>query len=243
MTTTRDSKTNRVQQMGFSIMELMVSLAILTMVIGVVVEGVNTMQIRNTVEINKVDLTQESRQFMDQVTNDLHQSGFPRSGMFDPTVLVPPVALGASPNCALYASMACGLVSISQNAIQFEGDVDGTGVSEEWIQLVQSNGPAAPACAVPPCVIQRGTVSKASWLLTGTQPAFYAEVNNVMNTNVFTAYDHNGVQLVPPAIAANAWQSNINAVGVTLYVRSTQPDVKTGVFPTVSLVSTVEIKD
>jgi hypothetical protein len=92
-------------------------------------------------------------------------------------------------------------------------------------------------------VIQRGTVSKASWLLTGTQPSFYAEVNNVMNTNVFTAYDHNGVQLVPPAIAGNAWLSNINAVGITLYVRSTQLDVKTGIFPTVSLVSTVEIKD
>jgi type II secretory pathway pseudopilin PulG len=231
------------RQLGFSVIELMVSVAILTVVIGVVVEGVARMQSRNTVEMNKVDLTQESREFMDQITNDLHQSGFPRSGMFDPTVLVPPVALGASPNCSLYASMACGLVSISQNAIQFEGDVDGTGVSEEWIQLVQSNGPGAAVCTVPPCVIQRGTVSKASWLATHTQPPYYAEVNNVMNTNVFTAYDHSGVQLVPPAILANAWQSNINAVGITLYVRSTQVDTKTGVFPTVSMVSTVEIKD
>ncbi len=75
------------RQRGFSLIELMVSVAILTVVIGVVVQGVNTMQIRNTVEVNRVDLTQESREFMDQITNDMHQCGFPRIGMFDPATL------------------------------------------------------------------------------------------------------------------------------------------------------------
>jgi len=226
------------RQRGFSLIELMVSVAILTVVIGVVVEGVTTMQIRNTVEVNRVDLMQESRQFMDQITNDLHQSGFPRIGMFDPATLV------NAANCAVDPNVACGLVNISQNSIQFEGDVDGTGVSEEWIQLVQTNGPGAVPCTVPPCVIQRGTVLKASWLLTGTQPPYYAEVNNVMNTTIFTASDHLGNQIVPPAIASgNAWQFNINSIGITLYVQSSQVDPQTGVFPAVTMVSTVEIKD
>jgi prepilin-type N-terminal cleavage/methylation domain-containing protein len=226
------------RQHGFSLIELMVSVAILTVVIGVVVQGVNTMQIRNTVEVNRVDLTQESREFMDQITNDMHQSGFPRIGMFDPATLANAANCGVDPN------VACGLVNISQNSIQFEGDVDGTGVSEEWIQLVQTNGPGALPCTAPPCVIQRGTVLKASWLLTGTAPPYYAEVNNVMNTNIFTASDNMGNQIVPPAIAGNnAWQFNIKSIGITLYVRSSQVDPQTGVFPTVTMVSTVEIKD
>lgn len=233
------------RQRGFSFLELMVTLVILSIVVGVVIDGVNVTVDRNTVEANKVDLTQESRQFVDQITNDLHQSGFPRSGIFDPTGLNPAVAIGNSPNCALYANIACGLVSISQSSIQFEGDVDGTGVSEEWIQVVQTNGPAAQPCLAPPCVIQRGAVSKATFLANGAAPLFYTEVNNVMNANPFTFYDNNGAVVGPLPIVGNAYAQglNIHAVGVILYVQSQQSDPKTGQFPTVTMVSTVEIKD
>jgi len=212
---------------GFSLLELMVTMAILTVVIGVVTEGLNTMQVRNTVETNKVDLTQESRQFMDQIINDIHQSGFPRIGLFDPASLV------SATDCTKDNNVACGLISVSSTAIQFEGDVDGTGVSEVYIQLqVPQNG-----C---PCTIQRGTVLKS----VGGTPPYYTEVNNVMNQNVFTAYDNNGATVALPIIGtAYNTGNNIQAVGINLYVRASQADAKTGVFPSVTMDSTVKINN
>lgn len=242
MNNVRKSETNR--QRGVSLIELLASLAILSVVIGVVVDGVKTTQARNSAETNKLDLTQESREFMDQIVSDLHQSGFPRIGMFDPSTLT------SATNCEQDLNVACGLVNVSATAVQFEGDVDGTGVSDVFIQLVATNGPNAAACTATPCVIQRGTILKSSCVpssltgaCTGSTPTYYTEVNGVMNANVFTAFDHTGTQVVPPAITGQAWLSNINAIGITLYVQSSRPDPQTGAYPTVTLASTAEIKD
>lgn len=236
MTKTTARKTRNPQR-GFTLLEIAASLLILSLVIGVVAQGITTTEARNRVETSKLDLTQESREFMNQIVSDLHQSGFPTIGMFDPSSLTSPT------DCTLDANVACGLISISPTAIQFEGDVDGTGVSEGFIQLVQSNGPNAAACTTPPCVIQRGTISKADWM-QGQAPAYYTEVNGVMNTNVFTAFDHDGNPIViNPAITSQAWTYNISAIGITLYVKSSHPDPKTGTYPMVTLVSTAKIND
>jgi prepilin-type N-terminal cleavage/methylation domain-containing protein len=225
------------EQRGFSLVELLVAMVILTIVLGVVVEGITTMQERNLVETNKLDLTQESREFMDQIVNDLDQAGFPSMIMFDPSTLV------SKTDCRLDKNLACGFISVSSNAIQFEGDVDGNGVSEEWIQLVQTNGTTTP-CTAPPCVIQRGTVSKAAWNNgAGALPSFYTEVSGVMNTTVFAAYNSAGTQITLPAIAGNGTLANITGIGITLYVKSSQPDPKTGIFPTVTMVSTAKINN
>jgi prepilin-type N-terminal cleavage/methylation domain-containing protein len=226
------------KQRGFSLFEMLASLAILSIVFGVVVEGITTVQERNFVETNKLDLTQEAREFMDQIVNDLDQVGFPSMNMFDPN------SLASTTNCALDNNLACGLISVTTNAIQFEGDVDGTGVSEEWIQLVQTNGAGAAACTTPPCVIQRGTVSKAAWNNgAGTPPAFYTEVSGVMTTTVFAAYNSAGTQITLPAVKGNGTLANITAIGITLYVKSSQADPKTGLFPTVTMASSAKLNN
>lgn len=226
------------KQRGFSLLEMLASLAILSIVFGVIVEGITTMQERNFVETNKLDLTQESREFMDQIVNDLDQVGFPSMIMFVPA------ALASKTDCTQDANVACGFISVTTNAIQFEGDVDGTGVSEEWIQLVNTNGPGAVACTTPPCVIQRGTLSKSAWILApGTFPPFYTEVNGVMNTTVFSAFKADGTPATLPAVAGNGNLPGITAIGITLYVKSSQPDPKTGLYPTVTMVSTAKINN
>jgi len=214
------------QQGGFSLLELVVSLVILSVVLGVVVQGITTMEARNTVEANKVDLTQQTREFMDQIVNDIHQAGFPGLNMFDPATLT------SKTDCTLDNNLACGLVSVSTTAIQFEGDVDGTGVSEVYIQLNVPSG----GC---PCSIQRGTVLKS----VGGLPQFYTQVDNVINTAVFTAYQSDGTPVTLPATKASGTLKNITAIGITLYVKSLQSDPKTGVYPTVTMVATAKVSN
>src|ERR1039457_1951928 len=125
----RDKKKDRaVAQRGFSILELIVAVAILTTVIGVVTDGMMQIQKKSASDVNKVGLAQESRQFMDQILRDLRQCGCPSLAMFDAGFVPTPT----------YAStyVAQGLISYSTSAIQFEGDIDGSVVSEVYIQVV-----------------------------------------------------------------------------------------------------------
>ncbi len=162
------------RQRGFSLLELLMVVAILTVVLGVVVRGAIELQKRNSAGAAKVDLTQQSRQFIDQVVKDLHHAGYPSVRMYD--------AATSAANPALYGQ---GLVSISSNAVQFEGDVDGSGtVSVVFVQLNPLNGPC-------PCTLQRGSVYKPAYL-AGSMPQYYTQVDNVMNLSPFSAILNDG---------------------------------------------------
>jgi prepilin-type N-terminal cleavage/methylation domain-containing protein len=218
---------------GFSLLELLITVVILVAVLGVVVTGVTELQKNNTRQAVNVDLTQESRQFMDQVVQDLHQAGFPSVAMFDPATSA------ATPS--LYSA---GLVSISATAIQYEGDVDGTGVSEVFVQ-------ASPAAGPCPCTLRRGTVSKANFLATGAAPTYYTEVDGVVNLNIFTAYDFAGNAIPLPctpvggatAICADGITpiSSIKDVGLLLNVQSKTTDPTTKAFTNVTVSTEAKI--
>ena len=216
-------------QSGFSFIELIASVAIFTIVIGVVVGGIATFEARSATEVNNVADTQEARQFMDQILNDLRQTNYPAIKIFDPATLT------SSTNCTLDNNVSCGIISLSSAAIQFEGDVDGSGVSEVYIQLVQPG--TSTACTTPPCTLQRGTVLKSA----GGTPAYYTEVDNVMNPSVFTAFDAGGNSIALPASAADL--PNIKNIGLTLGVRASQPDLTTNVYPTITMVSEARINN
>lgn len=210
----------RVAERGFTLLEMMVSVTILTVVIGVVVDGLMKLQQRNTMETAKVDLTQESRQFLDQIVSDIRQSGYPSLKMFDPTTK----PLGNND-----PGVSQGLVSVNPSSLQFEADVDGSGVvSEVFIQLSPLNGPC-------PCTIQRGTVSKTAWQ-GGTLPFYYTEVNNVSNTTIFKGYDNGGNNVALSGAPSN----NLASIEITLNVLSPIPDVNS-VYPTITMTTGVKI--
>ena len=206
---------------GFSLLELMVSLAIMSTVIGVLTDGIIQIQKKSASDVAKVGVAQESRQFMDQILRDLRQCGFPGLGMFDP-------ATGAT-SASTY--VADGLISFSSSSIQFEGDIDGSGVSEVYIQVV------VPASGTCPCTVQRGTVLKS----VGGTPAYYTELDNVMSQNVFTAYKFDGTAYNSVTDSL----SNIKNIGVTLYVQSPQPDsnISSTTYPTTTMVSEARINN
>jgi len=225
-------------QRGFSLLELLITVVILVAVLGVVVSGVTELQRNNTRQAANVDLTQESRQFMDQVVQDLHQAGFPSVAMFDPAT--------SAGNTNLFAN---GLINISSTAIQYEADFDGTGVSEVFVQL----SPAAGPC---PCTLRRGAVLKSLYA-TGTNPTYYTEVDGVANLNIFTAYDFAGNAIplpctnpnyVPsanyvPAICADGTTpiTNIKNVGLLLNVQSKAPDPTTRAFTNITVSTEAKI--
>ena len=214
------AKRRRKAQRGFSLLELLVGVSILTTVIGVVTTGIMDIEKKSASDVNKVGLAQESRQFMDQILRDLRQAGYPSLAMFDP----------ASGVTASSSNVARGLISFSSTAIQFEGDIDGSGVSEVYLQVV----PATGSC---PCVVQRGTVLKS----VGGTPAYYTELDNVMSQNIFTAYNYNGTVWDPASETVDL----IKNIGVTLYVQSPQPDFndKSVTYPTTTMVSAVRINN
>ena len=209
-------------QRGFSLAELMIAMAILTIVVSVFTDGMIQIQKKSASDANKVDVAQESRQFMDQILRDLRQSGYPSLAMFDSSISPTPTV---SSNY-----VAQGLISFSSSAIQFEGDIDGSGVSEVYIQVV------VPTSGNCPCTLQRGTVLKS----VGGSPAYYTELDNLMSSNVFTAYEYDGTAYnTADALSA------IKNIGVTLYVRSPQPDTNASstTYPTTTMVSEARINN
>jgi hypothetical protein len=198
----------------------MVAVAILTIVIGVVTDGIMQIQKKSASDVTKVGLAQESRQFMDQILRDLRQCGFPSLAMFDP----------AAGTTSTSSYVAQGLISFSASAIQFEGDIDGSGVSEVYIQVVAPGGNC-------PCTVQRGTVLKS----VGGTPAYYTELDNVMSQNIFTAYKYDGSAYN----SATDSLSLIKNIGIMLYVQSPTPDVSqsAATYPTTTMVSEVRINN
>ena len=75
-------------QQGFSLLELMIVLLVLSVMMGAVFSQIRLVQIRSTAEQTKLDMFQESREFMDQLQRDLHEAGYPNIRNFGPSVVV-----------------------------------------------------------------------------------------------------------------------------------------------------------
>jgi len=205
---------NKVQknaERGFSLIELMVVCLVLVIVLGGVFRVINHVMQRSQVEQVKVDLTQQAREFVDEFERDVHQAGYPNCRMINTP--------GAATNCppdytnplvAQNASVAVGLVLVSNTEVIFEGDVDGDGVVDTvWYRLVDQNGNFPPATTCP-CTIQRSQLPKAAGTLPLAQPTLFSqELQNVVNSGVVAGTTPYGTGL---AISGNTvWgQTNTN---------------------------------
>src|SRR5229473_30237 len=98
------------KQRGFSLLELLLVIAILSLIVGAVFSQMGDAQRRLNAEEMKLGDFQEARDFVDQFFRDINQAGTPNIRMFDPTVITfgpPPVN---------DSRLAVGLVSIADNA-------------------------------------------------------------------------------------------------------------------------------
>src|SRR2546425_1859705 len=106
-------------QGGFTLIELMLSLVTLLVISGSAFQLMNLATQRSATEQTKLDLLQEGREFMDQMSRDLRQAGYPNPRNFAPGALTTPISEDLR--------AAVGLVKIDTGDLWFEADVDGTG--------------------------------------------------------------------------------------------------------------------
>jgi prepilin-type N-terminal cleavage/methylation domain-containing protein len=171
------------RERGFSAIEMLITLALLTIVLGVVVKGIIELQARNFNETGKVDAVQEARDFIDQMARDIHGSGYP------PPAVTTQASNAGCNNAAIRAlvNVACGIISFSTTSVQYEADLDGSGtVSVVYLSLVPPTG--STNC---PCILQRGTVTKAQ-AIAGTAPAYFTTVNGILNSGDGTGNNGSG---------------------------------------------------
>ena len=224
---------------GFSLLELMIVLIILLSISAAIFQTINLTTQRSSAEQTKIDMFQEAREFMDQMSRDLRQAGYPNPRNMDPVVfgvlaLMPPQPI-------IYdRHAAAGIVNVDTGDLWFEGDVDGNGTVSVVRYHLDSSGTNCPC-------LKRSQLDKIDGSpLTGqTTEVYQVEVQGVLNTDIFSAYT-NGTALglpVSTAVGSGSSLAAIDTVQAKLTLQAAIPDPQTRQRPTATLVTTVRLNN
>lgn len=192
------------RQRGFTLIELLMVVLLLSIVVGAVFSQIDRAQVRYRVEDQKVDLTQQEREFIDQFTRDLHEAGYPSALMYGGTATANQIALGVT--------------TLTSNDIVVEGDVDGDG-GVDVVEYSYFDGSGWTSSAPNPCpCIRRSQLSKGA----GGPATTYTQVQNAIGNSFFTAFDINGNPITLPASAGDL--KKIKTVQITLTTQGAVQD-------------------
>jgi len=222
----------RPSQLGFSFLEVILTVVIIGTILGAILSQVSLVQQRARAEAIKLDSFQESREFVDGFVRDLHLAGYPNIRMFDTSSWSP--ALNSPPWND--SRLAAGVIYLSPSQITFEGDVDGDGQVDvvEYKLITAGNN-----C---PC-IQRSQVLKPGGAV------FSVQVQNIQNagTNadpVFVGYKSDGTLVNSADTTTTAGLqtlASLRTIKITLKVKAVNVDPQTGLAPEVSLNASVTL--
>jgi prepilin-type N-terminal cleavage/methylation domain-containing protein len=240
---------------GFSLIEMMIVMVIITIIMGSVFKSINLTQQTSASQQVKLDLMQQSREFVDQLTRDLRNAGYPyqrnMTSMVDP---LNPTYNFVSP---AHPYNAPGLIFVDKGSLWFAGSVDGTTGAEAGTAAVKiirydyvAAGPGQPGCTC---------LRRTEFLRNGGDPLTDAsnpgaavaqlEIQGVQNGGtaanpIFTVYDDTGVAIVLPIDFDNnaTTIAGINSLKVVLTVQAGQKD-STGVYPITTAVSSVALSN
>jgi prepilin-type N-terminal cleavage/methylation domain-containing protein len=192
------------RQSGFTLIEMLMVVLLLSIVVGAVFSQIERAQVRYRVEDQKIDLTQQEREFIDQFTRDLHEAGYPSAAMYGGSATANQVALGVT--------------TLTSNDIVVEGDVDGDGLVDV-VEYSYFDGSGWTSSAPNPCpCIRRSQINKGA----GGTATTYTQVQNVLGTSFFTPFDVNGNAIPLPVSAGNL--SKIKTVQITLSTQGAVQD-------------------
>lgn len=219
----RTIRISRERARGFSLIELMVVVVMISIVMAAVLAQVRQVQQRSAAEQGRVDDFQQARDFMNQVVRDGRQVGYPNSHNYDvnATPTTAPTCVGGiaawQPILINDCRIAAGIIRVTPTRVDFGGDFDGSGKVEIVSYAINGDG-ACPLC------MERAQECKQNVLdpLTqanangngatdncgaGNQTLWVQQVQNVQNANnaaapIFSAYNVSGV-LVPIGSGVN----------------------------------------
>lgn len=224
-------------EQGFSLIELMIAIIILMIVVGGIFGVIDVVNQRSSTEQAKLDMFQEAREFMDQMSRDLHQAGYPsyRHYLKDGVLTASPI-VNDDKN-------AVGVVNVADGDLWFEGDVDGTGlisVVRYHLDLSTTNG-----C---PC-LRRSQLPKIDGNPYDGQDmeVYQIQVQGVQNKEIFSAFAR-GTTGTPITLPVNFKDNgvavaNVDTIKAVLTLRSPVADPKTGLHPVTSLVMTAKLNN
>jgi prepilin-type N-terminal cleavage/methylation domain-containing protein len=162
----------RQSQAGFTLIELMVSVAIFLLICGAIFELMGTTQKSFRTESQVLGAFEEARLGLDQIVRDVNDAGYPPQNHFSGAAPVTafaasPIAWGpnyvAGTPCVIGTAGGGTCASPGDFDLITEGDVDGTGV--QWIRY-QLQG----------TTLMRGVTPKAA----GTEPVAATSAAGVM---------------------------------------------------------------
>jgi len=220
---------------GFSLIEVTIAVVLLLIMLAAVFQLINLSISRSGTEQAKLDMFQQSREFMDQMSRDLHLAGYPNSHNVTSTLFASPV-INDSRN-------AVGIVKVDSSNLWFEGDVDGTGT----VYSVQYHLDTSTSGGCP--CLKRSQLPKINGNpLTGqSTPNYIVEVQGVRNTNIFSAFleGTTGTPVTLPVdLNSNASTiASIDTIQAVVTVQSPHVDAQTHKKPETTLISTVRLNN
>jgi prepilin-type N-terminal cleavage/methylation domain-containing protein len=239
---------------GFSMIEMMVVLAIIMIIMGSVFKSIDLTQQTSRSQQVKLDLTQQAREFVDQLTRDLRNSGYPyQRNMAN---VVDPVA-GTNFISPTHPYNAPGLIYADNGSLWFAGNVDGTAGAQAGTAAVKivrydyvAAGAGQPGC---PCVRRTEFLRNGGDPLTDANTLGGAvqqmEIQGVQNAAtaadpIFTVYDDTGAAIALPIDFDNnaTTIAGINSLKMVMTVQAAQAD-STGVRPVTTVVSSVALNN
>ncbi len=211
----------------------MITLIILLTIAAAIFQTINMTTQRSASEQTKVDMFQEAREFMDQMSRDLRQAGYPNPRNMDPSVFTNPIVQDHR--------AAVGLVQVDTGDLWFEGDVDGSGTVSAVRYHYDTVGTNCPC-------LKRSQLPKIDGdpYSSQTTPSYEVEVQGVQSSNIFTAYTGGtpvGGLPVTTATASGTTIARIDTVQAVLTLQASTIDPQTHKYPVTTLVTTVRLNN
>jgi Tfp pilus assembly protein PilW len=223
---------------GFSLIETMIVLMILLTLTASIFQMINTSTQRSSTEQTKLDMFQEAREFMDQMSRDLRQAGYPSPRNVDPSLITQSPLRNDK-------DAAVGVVKVDTGDLWFEGDMDGMGV----VSVVKYHYDSSTTNGCP--CLKRSQLPKVDGdvLTEGaggqTLASYQVEVQGVLSPNIFSAYNNGTTVGLPVTITSGsgATMAATDTIQAILTLQAATVDPQTRKKPVTSLVTTVRLNN
>lgn len=233
----------RCKEKGFSLVEVMIAMAVMLITVAAVFQLLNTSQSRSVSTTALQDANALARESVDQMVREIRLAGYPAANSY-------PVALGLTYLNSEY--VAGGILTVNPYGVMFEADTSNDGLVTNFIYALHvPPGTPGAACAGLPVnanltspTLMRSEVPKPAG--GGTPPPvlepYLGDVMNcTMNRPIFVfcpvspAAAPAGCPTMPQLSSSLPAPRNTRIVMINLQVQTAVRDPQTGLFQNVEL--------